>query len=513
MSKSVRLSPASPYDPNPPVTCQPLVAQLREEAKQWRKRACIGIVGGLAGTSGSIAVTVFSGSVLLGLNPIGIGLIGVAAVISVVVIGICYFKAKHRLRLIPYVEQDFDAIKKALIVTKQSHAAAFEKEHGYTFDSLVRALVTEMAHIHNSNEVACDGVKLSGKKWKYLVKMDGVGQIERLFIGLFKDKGSYTKVYCTPGHLAILVPKGKGPFRVPYVVASFFAKVAPCIFGKSFKKRKLKIRAEGDMRNSRKTIQKIRSHVADNPHLLKLQDREVLPPELVKMTTSKGRPIMLVAEAVSAKKLFQGPPKTKKELIERLKVLRDVALSINVNHKIGILHGDLKLDNMLVTVTENPRGQPTDYGGSREIVQSKSLEKAKEAFNTTTYTTKCNHANDLRAVHRLNSVKEVIHLGQARDLFALGVSTLQALIGLKKESKEVGGHRPFKPKAYKKFGEHEFLDGNAQDRKDIECINLIGRRSAERLNNLLDRVLDADYTKRGSLEQFIKDLDRIIRKV
>lgn len=529
MSIPVCLSPAPPYDPA--VICEPLVAQLREEAKQWRKRVCIGIVGGFAGTGGSVAaaVTLFSGSALLGLNPIGIGLIGVAAVISVVVIGICYFKAKHRLRVIPYVEQDFDAIKKALDVTKQSDVAAFEKEHGHTFDALVRALVAEMAQVHNSNDkVACAGVKLSGKKWKYLVQMDDERRIDRLFIGLFKDKGSYTKVYCTPSHVAILVPKGKGPFRVPNCIAFFFSKIAPCIFGKSFKKRNIKIRAEGDLRNARKTIQKIRLH----QHLLEIADRGVLPPELVKMKTSQGRPIMLVAEAVPAKRMFQEAPKTKGELIERLQILRDVALSISVAHRAGILHGDIKLDNMLVNA--NRRGQPTDYGGSREIRVRESLDKeenekldkdvaaleqakaaleqAKTAFNSTTYTTKYNHVNDLRAIHSLNSVKEVFHLGQQRDLFAIALSTLQALIGVKKE----GGdhHRPFTPEAYRKYGDHEYLCDTARDKRTpIACINQLGSRKAERLNTLLDKALNADYTQRGSLEEFISGLERIIPKV
>lgn len=382
-----------------------------------------------------------------------------------------------------FYEYDIKMIEIALGGTERTHVEKFEKEHKQTLQAIMQATLQELSAIRQleKNSIGFGGLKKAGiKKWKFLVKLDDSGKISQLVIGKFKASGSFTKVYLALDGKAILVP------------------------------RKSQSKANMQMHQAYSIIAFLHCQYPKNPQHLQ-QVIPLLPPLPEKFMIGR-RPIMVAPQATCAGFKFHNPPSNMQDVIVRLEIIRDAAKGLAFCHEKGLIHGDIKPDNILIN--QSGKGQLHDFGGScvfsgKEKPADAAL-KYKEISLTAFYT----HYQDYLARSRLNSeganVDSFVHLGCARDVFSLGVSTIDTLMGL------YGNNRnklyPFHAASYYACDKIKasFPNGDFNSCRELTCVQQMPPEIGETLKTLLKASLDKDYVNRITASEFGMQLDKII---
>lgn len=388
--------------------------------------------------------------------------------------------------LIPIPSQsddDIRMIKMALGGTEVSHVEKFEKQYGQTMEAIVEAMVQELTEVRQSKlgSIGFGGFKISGiKKWKFLVKLNYDGNITELVIGKFKAEGGFTKVYFTMDKRVILVPKKS----------------------QSDANRQLLHAYESIYFLYRQYL------IKDKEELDRVID---ILPSLPKINMIGERPILEVPQALSnAQEMFKSTPKSWGGVLKRLEILRDVAKCLSICHAHGLTHLDIKPDNMLIS--QNQRGHLHDFGVSRIFCSEDSPEEAIKKYEEVVTTSTYMHFQDLKQRHNLiakrGSVELFTELAKASDVFSLGVSTAEALMGMN----DVNGddQYAFDDTALYNYEGQWFLNGPvASLRNEISYLKKVPS-THKKLELLLDRALDSNYKDRISADDFYRLLDSII---
>lgn len=402
---------------------------------------------------------------------------GVALVIILGTAGYkCYKQHKERV-LQQQEQQDIELIKAALGIKcindiEQPSLDRFEKQYQITLQLIMNDISQEMKKIRQSKVTAAEG-NIS-PKLKYVVTFKNKKIIDLCIheVDVF-TQGSFTNVHLTPNEYVTLSPKNRDG-------------------------------AEQQLLNAAKNIDYLWECAKTHPGEI---DVSLLPPKPRKITTSQGSFVMVVPKATPVDAIFKTVPANLKETIYRLEILRDVSLVSAFGHKFGFMHADLKLDNMLINSAK--KGQLHDLGGSYIIANSDDFDTAREKYITRLFTPDYTHASDLDARKNLQSRDDVVHLGRAQDIFALGLSTIEILRGRYNQSDEL--QLPLLPQSYINIGNvYPNKSGAREDRQDINCIQEISKDIYETLQKLLDSALDMNYKKRLSAQEYAQGLNKII---
>jgi serine/threonine protein kinase len=477
-------------------------------------------LGGLAVTNAALA---FSGATLTGTAIFtgGLSLVGLAAITFL--ISVCVFLYKKRKNIqdlfttkfqfnVPEAEfmnyqrnEDLEAIHKALGITDeitQATKISFEKKHGRSLDEVVDAAARAVASVRFRKKTNVYGSLRLGSvydpywkgkgKWKYLVTIDEQSQqISKLFIAKQTAYGSFTKVATTLTNFALLISR----------------------------KRKGEIdRTERDQEKACGNIQHLHDFFKASQSRNYEEIKKYLPPLPEKVESIKldggVRPIRVVPEAISAGAIFKNEPKNGdvQEIIKRLKILRDVAFGVELMHEANMIHGDLKPENMLVDLTPEETARPHDFGGVCIIKDTDSLEEALNKIDHIAFTDLYTCYADVQHLAKfktgfnffIQTKEDLVTYGRAKDVYDLGLCTVQALVGKK---------HPFPIGAYVKNAKGQlFPNAEASQRTPIDCIPK-NSPAGGKLHAFLDNALDKNFRKRMSEKDFVKALDEIIAKL
>lgn len=383
--------------------------------------------------------------------------------------------------------EDRIMIEAALGGTEHSHIERFQKEYGVTMQSIMDATIQELAEVRKSglNVVGFGGLKKAKiKKWKFVVKLDDKGKITELLIGQFKASGTFTKVYITLNEKAILVP------------------------------RKL-LNSKNQILQAYNNILHLHRQCELKQKLTTKEKQELLEvlPSIPEKIMVGGRPIMVAPQATCVEGIFHKPPRNTQDIIDRFQILRDTAKSIAYIHEIGMVHGDLKPANMLIS--HNGRSHPSDFGGSSIFYQTDSPTEAALKYRTMAMTSSYTHYQDELQkdvlIGKGVAAGYLASLGSARDVFALGVSTIEALTGRydSKGNKQL----PFQKSAYLKKDGNDYINGQSNLRQKITCIRDISTEIDVKVQELLDRTLQQKYSQRITAKDYVVVLNRIINQL
>lgn len=123
--------------------------------------------------------------------------------------------------------------------------------------------------------------------------------------------------------------------------------------------------------------------------------------------------VMEFVEGVNLGERFPGAPRTEIQLKERLKVFDQVLEAMNYAHSKGVIHRDLKPDNIMVTPQD--RAKIMDFGLAF-FAGSHSLTQANQVMGTVAYF----------SPEQAAAVKDVDHRA---DIYALGVILFEIMTG------------------------------------------------------------------------------------
>lgn len=378
-------------------------------------------------------------------------------------------------------DADRKIIAEALGGIEQSNVDSFQAKYALSMQSIMDATAQELAEIRKSGQdkVGFGGLKKAGiKQWKFVVKLDEDGKITELFIGKFKAKGTFTKVYLTLDDKAILVPK------------------------------KDRSSSESQMLKAYDNIYYLHSKYQGNTKEMQ-EIQQVLPPKPEKIMVG-SRPILVTSQATCAADKFHFPPKDIGEIIERLEVLKDAVAGIDLAHKTGLIHGDLKLDNILIS--RSGRGQPHDLGGSSIFYDTDAPLEAGRKYTSMSRTPFYTHYQDelyRQAFVDMDApVERFLQLGRKTDVFALGVAIVEALIG----KHDANGKRqyPFEIDAYIQKDGRQYPFDATNARSEITCVKDISPDIDDDLQTLLDEALHPEYFYRTEVDRFVRGLVEII---
>lgn len=391
---------------------------------------------------------------------------------------------------------DAEMIQEALgvDVKKADYEEAFLKEHEVAYKEIMDAAIAEMAKVRkemsrvpeaDQKAVSEEGFEKPGlDQWKFAIEMDDKKNITQLFIGKFKAEGASTEVYFTPQDV-ILVPKEDEHGRSEKALLNAWEKI-------------------NYLWESNDKLLKSNDPIK----AIKAIDPDLLPPLPRKVTSSIGTGMMVAPKATPVADMFKLAPANTQEIVDRLKILRDVAKGVAFAHEVRLIHGDIKPDNMLIS--SGKKGQMHDFGGSYTINNKKDVQRWREEDSTCSpdYT----HRNDAGYSHALKQMgcakEEALALGKAQDVFALGLSTVEALLGITDPNDPNKLLSPVKSKFYKEFESTRYFAGSASD---IKPCTIPVPAANTMLQGLLRKALDEVYQTRISAKEFAEKLDQIIR--
>lgn len=137
-----------------------------------------------------------------------------------------------------------------------------------------------------------------------------------------------------------------------------------------------------------------------------------------------GRPyyVMELVEGGSLTALIERKPKLSRGALE---VLVKVARALHFAHEKGVVHRDVKPDNILLSGDGEPR--VTDFGIAKNLVEAEGLTREGRALGTPFY----------MPPEQANG--EVQHIGPRSDVYALGATLYHVLAG--RPPFQRGGHR------------------------------------------------------------------------
>lgn len=357
------------------------------------------------------------------------------------------------------------------------------------------------------------------KKFKCLVELDPNKQLVLLSIGRFFVRGGFTKVYLTSKNEAILIPRKDKDIHE--LTKAQLLQARNCC---------LKIHTyynESEKHSEKIKDLLIRLNLFEgNFNKEKLLINNMLPP-IPNMILVHDRPIMVLPRATPASEIFATPPTNLFNSYKRLKIIGDIAATLALLHEKKFIHGDIKPDNLLVNL--EGKGQLHDFGGSLFFNTSQTSTEAEKQYSSLTITHHYTHYQDklyhdrfkyLSASKDLRlklsvSADHYLKLGQARDVFALAVSLIRAMIGIEKTH----GTRqlPYNEDAYKEIPHHsrtyKYIIGTADQRTPITCLKAIAPEVDADFQALMDRVLDSKYYLRPTAHEFAISLHKICEKL
>jgi serine/threonine protein kinase len=379
----------------------------------------------------------------------------------------------------------------------------FEKEYGHTMQAIMDATIQELAEVRKSGaEIGFGGFKKAGiKKWKFLVTLDDDGKITKLYIGQFHVSGGFTKVYRTLDDKVIMVPrKDKKNSSIEMMMAHGIMQSLHVRYSS----------IDSFSEEFQKVLTKLGFPVSDFQATIKGLI-EVLPP-LPNLTMFDNRSIMIAPQATPVRNKFLYAPTGLQDIIDRLGILRDVALCLTLSHGLGLIHGDIKPDNMLFS--RMGKGHLSDFGGSLFLTSQTDPDQAVSLFKSMTTTPDHVNYQDRCLKHKFfknktTTVAEYARLGKALDVYALGVSTVEALAGLY-DSQNV---RQAAFTAYQKVEDRSYISGDGNTRRDVTCIRDISPEIDENLNTLLNAALKSDYEERADAKEVVQVLHLIINQL
>jgi hypothetical protein len=369
----------------------------------------------------------------------------------------------------------------------------FHKKYGESQFSIMKATAMKISEIRLSGQkIGMGGFKKVGiKGWKCAVQFNEKSKIVKLVIGQFRAEGTYTKVYLTLTDQAILVPK-----KIESSDTQIF-------------------RAYNNITSLHVFYEKMEDFAKETHDVF--QDFNYSKEEFVNLLPSKceklqteTRPILVALQAICVSDEFRLEPRSLNDVISRIETLRDVALGVALMHAAGLVHGDLKPDNMLKG--RDGKARPHDVGGGEFFYAVDNMEQASNKLNNLTRTAKYNHYEDVYRLERENmkDATDYLLLGRAGDVFALGVSTIEALGGMK--DAEGKNKLPFNPKSYFKYNER-FYVRDSTTRLKFSCVAQISTQINERLQQLLDSALNSNYTKRPLADEYACALNVISMEI
>lgn len=375
-------------------------------------------------------------------------------------------------------QADTEMIQKALgvDVKKGDYKTAFSAKHQVGYDKLMRAAIAEMAKVRLSNQQAATATKFAGgfkrhdiAQWKFTVVMDSNGKITELCIGNLKAEGTHTKVYFTL-HDVIKVSKKHE-------------------------------QAQKDLLNADEMGQHL---WGCNDQFIAVNDQRAIDPDLLppiprQARTKKNKIIYVTSKAMPVEKRFEQRPTNIKETVSRLKVLRDVAKGIAFLHEVEMVHADVKPANMLIS---QGKGQITDLGGSHLMRDAADLKQMRES--QVTRSSDYTYYPDKLLLDRTSKVSKVAAIEKALDVYALGLSTIEALIGMERNGDQIF---PLQDTSYKIVGKAYYANSGPEGRTNV---SIPGKQANIILQELLNNALNTNYKKRLSAKNFAKQLDRII---
>jgi hypothetical protein len=387
-----------------------------------------------------------------------------------------------------YYDQDKEWIETALGESHLSYEE-FEKKYGETKYSIMKATAKKIAEIRQSGqEAGVVGLEKAGSEQrKIVVQLDGQGKIQKLFMGQYKAEGSYTKVYLTPTNQAILIPKD--------------IKTSDTLMQRAYK-----IICElHDFYEGMEDFNRETHGYFQKFNYSKQEFIQLLPPKSEKVQVG-SKPILIDPQATCVGEVIRRAPTSWEEVISRVDDLTNVTLGLALMHEAGFVHGDLKPVNMLKG--RDGKVRPHDVGGGDFFYDSDSVETSSSKLKALTRTTVYTHYDDCYYLHQTDKKEHIDSyvLGCAGDVFALGICTIEALTGM--EHSDGNAKFPFEGKAYKKI-EGRYFVYNSLARRKFSCVAQISPKADERLQHLLDKVLNPDYRKRPPAHQFAYEL-RII---
>jgi serine/threonine protein kinase len=383
----------------------------------------------------------------------------------------------------------------------------FEKKYLIHSESIEKFLLEKLATLRekgsNSGFGGLRGTEI--KKWKFLIKLDRDKHIENIFLGRFYVSGSYTKVYLTLDNKAILVPR-KDSGKEESANQQLTQAHRNCL--KIFLKYSQKKNHSDVIQKLLVSLELSKNNFTDEKKLI----LSTLPPT-PEMFPVNNRPVMVLPKGMPATVKFNYPPKYLFEIIERIKILRDVALGVALFHAERMVHGDIKPDNLLINY--DGIGQLHDLGGCDFFETTDNSETAIFKYQSLMTSTLYTHYQDAVYYKKFRKTKPTVdyflELGKSRDVFALGVTTIQAMIGFV----DLSGKKqfPYQNEAYisipHKTYRHYYIIGDVTKRTEISCIKAISPEIDLDFQELLDQALHHNYMLRLPINDLVLGLDRV----
>lgn len=397
--------------------------------------------------------------------------------------------------------EDNEIILKALGGVNQTDVQRFEKEYGHTMQAIMDAISKELAEVRKIGaQNGFGGFKIAGiKKWKVLIELNEMGNIKELYVGHFQALGGFTKVYYTFDGQVIMVPKKDSKKSVDQMLAA--NDILENLYDRyaqlgSFTEEFSKI------------FKKLGFPVDDFQETIK-ELKEVLPPLPFVVPINADRVVMIAPKATPVQKLFHFAPQTSQDIIKRLEVLRDVALCLTLAHGLGLIHGDIKPGNMLLS--NKNKGHLADFGGSLFLTPETNRDDAALLMESMIITPSYVHYKDFCAKKELlndktTSTESFSILGRAMDIYALGVSVVVALNG--RYDSQNARQTPFM--TYQKVEDHFYVNAEADAYKQVTCIGNISAQADKVLQLLLESALDSDYNERLDASEFVQMIQMMI---
>ena len=265
----------------------------------------------------------------------------------------------------------------------------------------------------------------------------------------------------------ILEPKGKGGFANVYLSEDqtnnkFYAVKVMNEYTSTFQKEL-------------KMLQKASS--INNPYIIKLVDFGEGPIQIGNKVENKQ---FAVLEYAPKGELYDYLEKTKNGLEERHAkfIFRKILQGVQAIHNLGICHRDLKLENILLDESFNPK--ICDFGFATEIQGKDGYELLTNFVGTLNYA-----APQMFSGKPYNGIKA--------DIFSLGVILLNLATG------KIGFIRAIKDDKYYKFimNHHYKLYWDSVKGKICEI--------SEELKSLYLKMVSYNEEKRPSIEEILKD--------
>ena len=388
---------------------------------------------------------------------------------------------------------------------------ACNKEFGQPIDYIVPLISTDIIKFFEKGDksICLGGLEQggeAGKKWKYVVEIDCDQKIKELIIGRLQTSGGCSRAYYSFDGKVILVPKNKEEKAIAQMQNAYLhTHHLENVFANL---------DESSAKHINELIQFLELPGSFSEVKEKLSKSLPFKNKILKGSTEA---FTIAPLANPVEEIFKFAPTTKEQIIERIKILRDIAVIVAFCHAVGFIHSDLKPQNMLVY---EGIGRIHDVGGAFTIPEEISVEAIQDKIKNLITSADYSHYQDGQAFKSLaneaqaDSALKMIQVLFARDVFSLGISVIEALNGL--NNLDGSMKEPFQAYAYVQLDDdHLVINGDDSSHKPVTCIKeLIGDESIDaKIQDLLDQALKCDFSHRCSSRRLAKKLDDVYKEL